>query len=45
MIRNDENGHKVVSHKVNNGWFQVDKSYLSKRLGCRQGVLQADLSG
>jgi hypothetical protein len=29
MIRNDENGHKVVSHKVNNGWFQVDKSYLS----------------
>jgi hypothetical protein len=29
MIRKDENGNKVISQKLNNGWFQVDKSYVS----------------
>ena len=29
MIRNDENGKKVISRKVNNQWFQVDKSYVT----------------
>jgi len=28
MIRNDEQGNKVISRKINNQWFQVDKSYV-----------------
>ena len=28
LIRNDDEGHKVISKNINNGWFQVDKTYV-----------------